>query len=157
MNDNSAKGRNSFDIVTGNVLVNFFNRNSTEYPTEIGAPKFDLVPVKQHKDLMLNSARMYAQQEYDRIMEMVSVLQKQADQLKRRLMITDAVYSAEYAFKLYPGGEYWLLFDEKSNCTRLSPMGPNDWATGQPKYYQYLCRIKWLGDSTWIEVDEGNA
>ena len=154
MKRNSAKGRNSFDIVTGNVLVNFFNRNSSEYPVDVGGPNFELVPVTKQKDLMLNAARMYAQQEYDRIMEMVEVLQKQAENLKRRMMVTDAIYEAEYSFKIYPGQEYCLLFDMKTNCTRLSLMGPNQWSAGQPEHYEYICKVKWLGDNTWIEVEE---
>ena len=57
-NSNTAKGRDSFDIATGNTLVAFFNRNITPYATEAGGHKFDLVPVESQKDLMVNAARM---------------------------------------------------------------------------------------------------
>ena len=103
---NSAKGRDSFDISTGNTLVHFFNRNVTPYATSTLGPKFDLVPVESQKDLMINHARMYAQQEYDRIMELVSVLQKQADDIRRRLDITDLVHAAVYQFSPVMGSTY---------------------------------------------------
>jgi hypothetical protein len=151
---NSAKGKDSFDITVGNSLVSFFNRNVTEYPTEVGAPKFDLVPVTKQKDIMLNVARLHANQEYDRIMELVEVLQKQAQQIKRRLELTDLVHGAKYSFQLYHNQCYWLAFDHKQNCSILTPLGPNDWCTAKPKEYEYLTRVKWLGDYTWIEVDE---
>ena len=158
MNDdekpNSAKGRKSFDAKIGDSLIPFFNRNVSEYPTEAGSVKFDLVPVTQQKDIMLNTARLHAQQEYDRIMEMVRVLEKQAAQVKRRLDITDAVHAAKYSFAIYPGNLYWLLYDTKLQGSRLSLLGPDDWATAPPVEYQYVCRVKWLGDYTWIEVDE---
>lgn len=154
---NSAKGRDSFDIKTGGGIVNFFNRNITPYPTEVGGPKFDLVPVTKQKDIMLNVARMHAQQEYDRIMELVAVLQKQAEQIKRRLEITDAVHAAHYQFQLYHGQIYWLVYDSSKQITRLAHHGPTDWFTGAPEEYEYICRVKWLGDHSWIEVDnEGN-
>lgn len=154
---NISKGRNSFDVKIGDSLVPFFNKNITPYPTEIGGPKFDLVPVKEHKDLMLNVARMHAQQEYDRIMEMVAVLQKQADQIKRRLYITDAVHSAEYNFQLFHGQSYWLVFNNFKNVIILTVMGPNDWSSGSPIHYEYISRVRYMGDSTWIEIDdEGN-
>lgn len=153
-NSNNAKGRDSFDANVGSNLVTFFNRNITPYPTEVGGPKFDLVPVTKQKDIMLNVARMYAQQEYDRIMELVSVLQKQAEQIKRRLEITDAVHAAKYEFQVYHGQTYWLAYDTNKNCTILSLNGPKDWNTGVPKNYQYICAVKWLGDHTWIEVDD---
>jgi len=149
---NTAKGRDSFDVNTGNTLVHFFNRNVTPYPTEAGSVKFDLVPVESQKDLMVNAARMHAQQEYDRIMELVSVLQRQADDIKRRLDITDMVRAAKYDFQTYHGQVYWLVNDTRHNCTRLAHTGPNDWSTGIPEGYQYICQIKWLGDYTWQEV-----
>ena len=149
---NTAKGRDSFDVNTGNTLVHFFNRNVTPYPTEAGSVKFDLVPVESQKDLMVNAARMHAQQEYDRIMELVAVLQRQADDIKRRLDITDMVRAARYDFQTYHGQTYWLVQDTRLSCIRLVHTGPEDWCTGIPVGYQYVCQVKWLGDYTWQEV-----
>lgn len=152
--NNSMKGRNSQDMKIGELTVPFINRNSTEYPTEVGSVKFELVPVKQQKDVMLNVARMHAQQEYDRIMELVNVLQKQADNIKRRLDVTDAVHAAEYQFNLVHGKEYWLLYDTDFNNYRLSMSGPNDWVAGPPQKYNYITKVKWLGDYTWVEISD---
>lgn len=153
---NSAKGRTSYDAVLGTGLVNFFNKNVTPYPTDIGAPKFDLVPVEKQKDIMLNVARLHAQQEYQRIMDLVAVLQKQADQIKRRLEVTDAVHAAKYQFQIAHGNTYWLLYDSQDSCTRLSLLGPDDWSSGPPVQYEYITRVKWMGDYSWIEVDAQN-
>lgn len=149
---NSAKGRTSFDITTGNTLVNFFNRNVSPYPTEAGSVKFDLVPVAHQKDIMVNAARMHAQQEYDRIMQLVSVLQAQAEDIRRRLEITDMVRAARYDFQTYHGQRYWLVQDTRHQCTRLVHMGPSDWCTAPPAEYHYVCQVQWLGDHTWREV-----
>ena len=150
---NLSKGRNSFDADLGTGLVQFFNRNVTPYPTEVGGPKFDLIPVEKQKDIMVNVARLHAQQEYERIMDLVKVLEKQAASIKRRLDITDMVHSAQYTFQIFHGNAYWLLYDNKDNCTRLSLLGPKDWCTGVPVQYEYICPVKWLGDYTWIEVE----
>jgi len=149
---NSAKGRNSFDIVTGNTVVNFFNRNITPYATSTLGPKFDLVPVEKQKDLMINHARMYAQQEYDRIMELVSVLQRQADDIKRRLDVADAVHSAEYQFQVVMGNVYWLVWETRKQKTLLVMTGPADWNTGVPDSYEYIMQVKYMGDHTWMEI-----
>ena len=151
---NSAKGVHSYDSKIGTSLVSFLNRNVSEYPTEAGGPKFDLVPVEKHKDIMLNVARLHARQEYDRIMELVAVLQKQAEQIKHRLDLTDMVHAAKYDFQLSNGNIYWLLYDHRKQFTRLSINGPTDWNTGKPEEYEYICRVKWLGDHTWIEVED---
>lgn len=151
---NSAKGKNSYDADIGGSLVSFFNKNITPYPTEVGGPSFDLIPVAKQKDIMVNVARMHGQQEYNRIMELVAVLQKQAASIKRRLEITDAVHTAKYQFQIYHGQTYWLAFDNRHNHTVLCHLGPKDWFTGPPESYEYICKVKWLGDYTWIEVDE---
>jgi len=151
---NIAKGRTSYDLEVGGMIVPFFNKNVTPYPTEAGGVKFDLVPVEKQKDVMLNVARLHAQQEYDRIMEMVNVLQKQANQIKRRLEITDAVHAAKYQFQVSHGQIYWLAFDTRHKCTILVRHGPNEWSTGAPENYEYIARVKYLGDYSWQEIDE---
>jgi len=150
---NVLKGRDSFDATTGNVLVPFINRSAVPYATESSGPKFDLVPVEKQKDIMLNVARMHAQQEYDRIMELVSVLERQAAQIKRRLEITDAVHAAEYQFQIAHGNVYWLVYDTKKNINRLCMRGPEGWSSGSPEDYQYIAQVQWLGDHSWIEVN----
>jgi hypothetical protein len=153
---NVADGRNSFDITVGNVLIPFFNRNVSTYPTESGGPKFDLVPVTKQKDIMINHARMYAQQEYDRIMELVTVLQRQAEGIKRRLDITDMVHAAEYQFQVVMGNLYWLVVDHRKEKMLLVQTGPNDWTTGVPVDYEYISQVKYMGDHTWLEIEENN-
>ena len=152
MKSNRAKGATSFDSNIGNSLVTFLNRNVTPYPTEVGGPKFNLIPVTERKDLMVNAARMHAEQEYNRIMEMVAVLSRQAEEVKRRLEITDMVHAAEYQFQPAHGQTYWLLYDTDAETNRLAIQGPNDWTTGKPEKYEYITQVKWLGDYTWIEV-----
>jgi hypothetical protein len=155
---NSADGRDSYDSTSTGDLIQFFNKNVTPYPTEVGAPKFDLIPVEKQKDIMVNVARMHAQQEYNRITELVEVLQRQAAELKRRLDVTDMVHAARYEFQVYHGQTYWLVNDTKRGGTRLTHQGPQDWTTGAPAEYEYVCQVKWLGDYTWIEVDtNGNS
>jgi hypothetical protein len=151
---NLSKGRDSYDSTGTGVLIPFFNRNVTPYATESGGPKFDLVPITKQKDLMINHARMYAQQEYDRIMELVAVLEKQAQDIKRRLDITDAVHSAEYQFQIVMGNSYWLVWDKRKQKTLMVLNGPNDWCTGVPVDYEYITNVKYMGDHTWLEINE---
>jgi hypothetical protein len=149
---NLAKGRNSYDSNIDGTIIPFFNRNVSQYPTEAGGPKFDLVPVTKQKDLMINHARIYAQQEYDRIMELVSVLEKQAQDIKRRLEITDAVHAAVYQFQPVMGNVYWLVWDKRKEHILLTQNGPNDWSSSAPEDYEYQAQVRYMGDHTWMEI-----
>ena len=126
--------------------------HNLSYPMEVGAPNFELVPVTRQKDLMVNAARLHAQQEYDRIMTLVNVLQQQANEIKTRLDITDQVCAAEYKFQTYPGQKYWLYRDLERDGTGLSVLGPEDWSDQIPENYEYIVQIQWLGDYTWQEI-----
>ena len=147
---NSADGRDSYDSTGTGELIQFFNKNVTPYPTEVGGPSFDLIPIEKQKDQMVNVARMHGHQEYNRIMELVTVLQRQADDVRKRLEITDLVHAAKYSFQIYHGQCYWLAFDHRHGGTILVQ---TEWTTACPDYYEYICRVKWLGDYTWLEVD----
>jgi hypothetical protein len=151
---NRADGRTSYDSETTGSLIEFFNRNVTPYPTDVGGPAFDLIPVEKQKDIMVNVARLHAQQEYERIMELVAVLQKQAASIKRRLEVTDWVHAAKYEFQIAHGQTYWLAYNVRLQYTLLTHQGPTDWTTGKPEDYDYICKVKWLGDYSWIEVNE---
>lgn len=150
---NLAKGRNSYDANIDGAIIPFFNRNVTPYPTEAGGPKFDLVPVTKQKDLMINHARMYAQQEYDRIMELVKVLETQAQGIKRRLEITDAVHASEYQFQPVMGNVYWLVWDTRKEKMLLVLTGPSEWSSSPPDWYDYQAQVKYMGDHTWLEIE----
>ena len=151
---NSAKGRTSYDSTSTCSIIPFFNRNVSEYPTEAGGVKFDLVPVTTQKDIMINHARMYAQQEYDRIMELVAVLEKQAQEIKRRLDITDLVHGAVYQFQPVMGNRYWLVWDKRKQHILLTQHGPNDWSSSTPEDYEYQTQVKYMGDHTWMEIND---
>jgi len=151
---NKVKGKNSYDSTVANTEIAFVNRNVTPYPTEIGSPNFSPIPVEKQKDLMVNVARMHAQQEYDRIMELVYVLQKQADSIKRRLDLTDMIHSAKYDFKITHGKTYWLVWDERKQFSRLVMFGPKDTRFTPPIEYKFIFAVKCLGDHTWVEVDD---
>jgi hypothetical protein len=154
MKNNLAKGRNSYDSTSTGMVIPFLNRNVTPYATEAGSVKFEMVPVTKQKDLMINHARMFAQQEYDRIMELVEVLEKQAQQIKRRLEITDLVHAAVYQFQPVMGNVYWLVWDKRKQHTLLTQHGPDDWSSSAPDDYEYMAQVKYMGDHTWLELNE---
>lgn len=129
-------------------------RHAIAYPMEVGAPQFAPIAIREEKDIMRNIARMQAEQEYNRIMDIVAVLKKQADDIQRRLDITDMVHAAEYNFKVVPGRSYWLVKDKRKNITILAFTGPTEWSSGIPVDYEYIAEVRCLGDYSWVEVQK---
>lgn len=67
------------------------------------------------------------------------------------------MHDAVYQFQIYHGNIYWLCLDNRKQCTRPVMHGPDEWFTGKPEEYEYICRVKWLGDHSWIEVDSNGS
>jgi hypothetical protein len=154
---NIAKGRHSKDATIGEIDVAFINHNVSEYPVTVGAASFAPVPVEKEKDISLNVAREHAKQEYERIMEMVRILQEQAKQLMDRVDATELVHSAEYSFITTHNRQYHIYFNTLHNKNVLGMIGPDDWYAGQPTHYNYITSVRKKGDSTWEYIDENSA
>ena len=151
MASNLLDGRHSKDLEVDNLLVPFINRNASTYPTEIGSAAFAPVPIKEQKDIMLNVARANAEQEFQRIMDLVEVLKKQANDLEQRLLLTEKIHQAKFNFKPVVNSIYWVVQVDTDQI--LTPLGPNDWSTGAPNNYKYMYKVKFLGDYTWINIE----
>ena len=151
------KGVNSKDAIIGDQLVPFINRSSSEYPVEVGAAFFAPVKVEDQKDISLNIAKEHAKQEYDRIMQMVEILQEQAKQLVDRIDATELVHGAEFGMTVTHSKPYFLYFDSIKNKNILSAIGPTTWCAGPPYYYKFVASVQKKGDSTWEYIDEDST
>ena len=52
------------------------------------------------------------------------------------------------------GNLYWLVWDKRKEKMLLVQTGPNDWSIGVPIDYEYISQVKYMGDHTWLEIEE---
>lgn len=135
--------------------------NLMSYPTNVGAPKFEPLPMLTIKDSAKNMARYHANErlvelnfQYQLITKQAELIQKQAQQILDRVLITDLVLEAEYQFIPVPYNVYYLVWDEQQTVHRLLFLSPSDWVNGSPEHYVYKHPVRLLGDSTWEIVSE---
>jgi hypothetical protein len=117
------------------------------------ALRFDLIPVEKQKDIMVNVARCT-------VIRNIAVLWNWLQCYSDKPTKSDNVWKLpiwcmlpNIQFQIYHGQCYWLAYDRARGGTLLTQTGPTEWTTTPPDYYEYICRVKWLGDYTWIEVD----
>lgn len=127
-------------------------RSSLPYPMELGSPAFAPVPVQEAKDVILNQGRLHAQQEYDRIMEQVEVLKRQADALSNRMAVSELMHSCVYGFKPVHGQVYYVYHDSYKNHDWMSRNHPHQWCAGPGENNRFVMAVRMMGDSTWEEV-----
>ena len=127
-------------------------RASLPYPMELGAPAFAPVPVEQEKDIILNVGRLHAKQEYDRIMEQVEVLKRQADALMNRMAVSEIMHNCVYGIHPYHGKTYYVYWNSRKQHHWLSLVHPAKWCAGPGEENTFVMSVRMLGDSTWEEV-----
>ena len=127
-------------------------RSSLPYPMELGAPAFAPVPVEKEKDIILNVGRLHAKQEYDRIMEQVEVLKRQADALMNRMQVSEIMHQCTYGFKPVHGKIYYVYYDSYKERHWLCHTHPEQWCAGPGEHNRFVMTVRMLGDSTWEEV-----
>jgi len=119
---------------------------------ELGSPAFAPVNVKEQKDIILNTSKLHAQEEYNRIMEQVEVLKKQADSLMNRMAVSDVMHKCVYGFRPVHGQTYYVYHNDLKDVNWLTRTHPKKWAAGPGENNQYVMAVKLLGDSSWQEV-----
>ena len=135
--------------------------SSMQYPTNIGAPKFEPLPIVSIKDKAKNIARYHANEKLEELNEQYQLVLKQAELIRNqaqkiidRLEVTDKVLEAEYQFATVPYKTYYLVWDKRKQFYRLCLQGPDDWCTGAPIDWEYQHSVRLLGDGTWEIIDE---
>jgi len=129
-------------------------RSSLPYPMELGSPAFAPIAIEKEKDILLNVSKLNAKQEYDRIMEQVEVLKKQAESLNNRIQVSEMMHDCVYSFRVVHGKCYYVYCDSRKKQNVLSIIGPDNWSVF-PSHYTYVMTVRLMGDSTWEEVDDG--
>ena len=128
-------------------------RSSLPYPMELGSPAFAPIVVEKEKDILLNTSKLNAKQEYDRIMEQVNVLKRQAEALQKRMQVSEIMHHCSYGFRVVHGNCYYVYYNNFKNQNVLSLNAPNNWSAF-PGHYTYIMTVRLMGDSTWEQVDD---
>jgi hypothetical protein len=127
-------------------------RNSLPYPMELGSPSFSPIDVYKEKDIIYNAGKLHAKQEYDRIMEQVEVLKRQAESLEHRMRVSDMMYDINITFKPVHGKIYYVYLDTLKNKRWISMNHPDSWSA-LGIHHKFVIAVQLMGDSNWQEVE----
>jgi len=98
---------------------------------------------------MEEQTNMQMKQIYDQM----ELLVNQANDLKKRVEISEEIYTAEMGFKPLTGHTYHLY--EKEDGTKvLSMIGPKQWSHGN-KYKRFIATARLMGDHSWQIIEKG--
>jgi len=83
--------------------------------------------------------------------DQMQVLVEQAQNINRRIDISNRIYVAELRFSPIIGRTYYL-YERENGEDVLSLIAPNEWGRSK-KYQKHLATVKLLADHTWEILD----
>jgi len=95
---------------------------------------------------------MYEQtdRQLDQIREQIELLAQQANSLRERVQISEAIYQSEMGFEPLVGKTYHL-YKRQNGKFILSLLAPAEWGSKPP--YEFIASATLLADHTW-DVEE---
>jgi hypothetical protein len=129
--------------------IDCFKKNSTNYALERGSQFFELSIPQNKKDLIANQTIQNANDELNKLKEIVLIAQKQALEIKKRVEITLLINDAVFNFQPKIYETYWLAYNKEINKNVLTVLGPEDWSFGPPAYFDFLNKVRYLPNGLW--------
>ncbi|WP_020527970.1 DUF2452 domain-containing protein [Flexithrix dorotheae] len=93
------------------------------------------------------------QKQMSQIYEQIQLLARQAEDIKKRVAISERIYLAEIPFEPLVGNVYYF-YQKDEETDVLSLIGPKEWGRSF-KFQGYLATVKLMSDHTWEILDKG--
>ena len=127
------------------------NPDSIAYPHHRGS--LPVAPTKQGeiKIKAMGAMQHQTNQQLNQIKKQMELLAQQANDIQKRVEISERIYGAEMRFKPEIMHTYHL-YEKENGAHTLSMVGPDQWGRkGCP--FTFVATVKLLGDHTWEIVE----
>jgi hypothetical protein len=122
------------------------------YPHNVGSIAIRPEDEGKLKTRALSAMREQTNKQLLQIQKQAELLALQANELRKRVEVSEKIYTAEISFEPFVGNIYHLY--KIHETYRLLLIAPNEWGRSQRTYMQYINSAKLLSDHTWELVDE---
>lgn len=104
------------------------------------------------KSRALSAMRDQTNRQLMQIQKQAELLAMQAQQIKRRVELSEKIYMADLSFEPFVGHTYHLY--KKEERYKLMLIGPNEWGRSKKEHLEYIGSMKLLSDHTWELADD---
>jgi len=97
--------------------------------------------------------RDQTQREMSQLYEQMQVLVRQAEDIKKRVEVSEKIYLSTINFEPVINHIYYL-YEKEEGKNILSMISAEEWGSDMP-YNKYIAKIKLLSDHTWEILEKG--
>lgn len=121
------------------------------YPHNVGSLMIKPEDEGKLKSRAMSAMREQTNMQLKQIQKQVQLLMEQANQIQRRVEISETIYQADMSFEPFVGHTYYLY--KKEDHYRLMIIGPDEWGKSKPSGLEYVSSARLLADHTWDIFD----
>ncbi len=130
------------------------NPGLIQYPHHIGSAVIKPEDQGKLKSRALSAMREQTNKQLAQIQKQAELLAKQANDLKKRVEVSEQIYLADLPFEPFVGHTYHMY--EKEGKVSLYLIAPEEWGRTKPDNIEFVCSVKLLSDHTWEIIDSFN-
>jgi len=121
--------------------------NTLPYAHHIGSVVVKPEDVGKLKSRALTAMREQTNRQMLQLQRQAELIAQQANELKRRVEVSEKIYLAELSFEPFVGNSYYLYQREEKYC--LMMIAPDEWGKKVPDTLQFISEVRLLSDHTW--------
>lgn len=123
-----------------------------EYAHTIGGVVIKPEDQGKLKSRALSAMREQTNRQLAQIQKQAELLAQQAQQLRKRVDLSEKIYLADMSFEPFIGHIYHLY--KKEDRYKLMIIGPTEWGRSRKEILEYIGSVKLLSDHTWEVIED---
>lgn len=124
------------------------------FPHHVGSAVVKPEDKGKIKGRAMMAMRDQTQREMSQLYEQMQLLISQAEEIKKRVEVSEKIYLSIFNFEPIINHIYYL-YEKEDGTNILSMISPKEWGSTIP-YKKYLATIKLLSDHTWEVLEKGS-
>jgi hypothetical protein len=125
------------------------------YAHSIGGPPIRPEDKGKIKTRALTAMREQTEKQMLQIQKQVELMMSQANEIRRRVTISEEIYMAEMGFEPLVSHVYHLYKRIEDNKNVMMIIGPDEWGKNKRLDLEFSASVKLMADHTW-EILEDN-
>jgi Protein of unknown function (DUF2452) len=125
------------------------------YAHSVGGPPIRPEDKGKIKTRALTAMREQTEKQMLQIQKQVELMMSQANEIRRRVTISEEIYMAEMGFEPLVSHVYHLYKRREDNKNVMMIIGPDEWGKNKRLDLEFSASVKLMADHTW-EILEDN-
>lgn len=124
------------------------------YAHSIGGPPIRPEDKGKLKTRALTAMREQTNKQMSQIQKQVELMISQANEIKRRVEISEEIYMADMGFEPLVAHVYHLYKRVEDNKNVMMMIGPNEWGKNKRADLNYTASVQLMADHTWDIIED---